>query len=84
MTISKKYIIKSVGSFSMVIDISNTDSVIKLNQTASVILNCIKDGLSADDIAKTLCEEYDITEEKAREDVEKTISELIKLGVIED
>ncbi len=84
MTISKKYIIKSVGNFSMIIDIANTDSVIKLNQTASLILNCVRDGLNADDITKALCKEYDIEEEKANADVDKTISELIKLGVIEN
>ncbi len=68
----------------MIIDIANTEKVIKLNQTASKILNYVKEGLEASDIAKKLADEYDITKDAALADVEKTISELAQLGVIED
>lgn len=83
MTINKKFIIKNVGNFSMVIDTSKPDSVIKFNSTAAEILGYITDGKTADEIAKELMSEYDIAPDKAAADVESTIVQLKELGIVE-
>lgn len=83
MTVNKKFIVKNVGNFSMVIDTSNPDSVIKLNSTAAEILDCIANGKTEDEIAKELMSEYDITSDKAVADVESTVIRLKELGIVE-
>ena len=54
--------------------------MVKLNDTAAMIFELLKKGLSAEEIAKKLEKDYDISLEKAVSDVENTIEAFKKAG----
>ncbi len=54
-----------------------------LNDTGALIFSELKDGKTVDEAAETLCREYDVTLDKARADIEKTIASLKEAGVVD-
>ena len=53
-----------------------------LNDTGALIFSELKDGKTVDETAEVLCREYDVTSDKAKADIEKTIASLKEAGVI--
>lgn len=53
-----------------------------LNDTGALIFSELKSGRTIEETAVTLTHEYDVTPEKAKSDVEKTIASLKEAGVI--
>ena len=53
-----------------------------LNDTGALIFSELKSGRTIEETAVTLTREYDVTPEKAKSDVEKTIASLKEAGVI--
>ncbi len=47
--------------------------MIKLNGTGAFITNCLKEETNVLDVVKALRKEYDVSEEKARRDVERLV-----------
>lgn len=54
-----------------------------LNDTASVIWEAMVAGRPVDDIASGLVESFDVSPDRAREDVAETVALLVKEGVLE-
>lgn len=52
------------------------------NDTGALIFSELKNGRTIEETAETLTREYDVTPEKAKSDVEKTIASLKEAGVI--
>ena len=58
--------------------------MISLNSTALQIWNGIERGLSEQEICDELCEKYEVSREKAADDVKKILDTLMAHGVIEN
>ncbi|MBU7014532.1 MAG: HPr-rel-A system PqqD family peptide chaperone [Theionarchaea archaeon] len=54
----------------------------KLNETGALIVDCLMQGASMEDIKSKIMEEYDIDSEKAEESLNKYIEVLKKEGII--
>lgn len=59
------------------------NAILKLNETASVIWDYVCDGLSQDEIASKLIQEYDVSYEKAFEDVKKVFDTMKEMECFE-
>lgn len=55
---------------------------IMMNDTGALIFSELKSGKSVEETAEALTREYDVTLDKAKSDVEKTIASLKEAGVI--
>lgn len=56
--------------------------MIKLNGTGKLVWQGLADGLSAEEIARRLTEEYSVDAEKALSDVEAMIGQMEKAGFL--
>lgn len=59
------------------------DAILKLNETASVIWDNVCDGLSQDEIARIMMQEYAVSYEKALEDVKKVFDTMKEMECFE-
>ena len=60
------------------------DCLVHLNETAVYVYKKLQEGYKAEEIAKMMTDEYDVTEEKALEDVKNFIMELKQRGLIDE
>lgn len=56
--------------------------MIKLNETGAFITECLKEETTVSEIVKSICEKYDVTEEKALYDVEKIVKTYRDMGLL--
>ena len=68
-------LIDSSGSFS---------GIVKLNGTAMAIWQGLEEGLDKDAIAQKMCQEYEVSMDKALADISKFMDELKSEGFLED
>lgn len=59
------------------------NGMITLNETGAFIFKAIGQGLTREDIAKKLCEEYEVSPEQAMSDIQRFIEQMRGAGVIE-
>lgn len=62
----------------------NFNSIISLNEMGQIIWNMLEKETTSEEILSAILAEYDVTEEKAREDIDKFIAQLRETGCIED
>ena len=58
------------------------DRIHQLNATAGLIWSKLEQGDSEADIAQTLCNEFDVSAEQARADVEATLRQFREQGLL--
>ena len=58
------------------------DMLHTLNETGSFIWTCVDGAKTLKDILGLLCTEYDITEERAEEDIRAFVEELQQKGIV--
>lgn len=76
--IGAKYLVVTTG------ELSKTNNImIELNETSSLIWDCVADDMSENDIAQKLVDEYGIDFEKAVKDVRGIINQMIESKVFE-
>ena len=76
--IGEKYLVVTTGELS-----KKNNIMIELNETSSIIWDCINDGLDIDGIAKKLSDDFSIPFEKAKADTEKLIESMTDTGIFE-
>ncbi len=59
------------------------DSIYSLNEAAGFIWRCAVEGLSEEEIAARLAEEYDVEAGTARGDTARTLDELVGMNALE-
>ena len=85
MKLKDEFVLKNILDTDILLDTSGSfDGVIKLNKTMSVICQGLKDGLDDEIIAKNICDTFDVSFEKALEDIKTAVSELKGQGLIDD
>ncbi len=62
----------------------NDDKLVSLNLSASLIFEWILNNLSESEMIERYIQIYNISKEKAKEDIESVINELKKEGILED
>ncbi|TWI68190.1 coenzyme PQQ synthesis protein D (PqqD) [Desulfobotulus alkaliphilus] len=61
---------------------SMEDELYTLNETGHIIWEGLAPGRRVVDLAKSLAEEYDASEEEIRQDIQGILTELLKLNMI--
>ena len=61
----------------------NVEKILKLNKTASEILDMVHSGMSEQETAEAMAKKYTIGWEKAASDVQKVLTQLAKQGILE-
>ncbi|MCR5149666.1 MAG: PqqD family protein [Clostridiales bacterium] len=57
--------------------------MVKLNETALFITEKLQNGARREEICECLCNEYDVTHERAMASVDYTVAQLSKAGIIQ-
>lgn len=86
MKIKDGFVIRKVADCFVVMNLGqelNLGGMITLNETGALIWNGVAEGLSASDIAKRITDEYEVSEEKALEDVKTFICKMKEAEVFE-
>ena len=58
--------------------------MVRSNKTAGFIVECLKSGVSKEDIITKMLEKYDASRELIEKDVEKILAQLRSIGAIDD
>ena len=87
MQIKKGFVVREVGGETVVVPVGKMSKefhgMINLNATGAFLWRFFTDEHSVDEGVNALCGEYDVTEEKAREDVQKFVDILLRNGFAE-
>ena len=57
--------------------------IVKLNDTAALVWRCLEKGLDCDAVVAHMVETYDVSEQKAAEDVDGLCVKLTAAGIVE-
>lgn len=89
MKIKKGYILRTVCGENVIVgeglDAINFGRMLSLNETAAFLWKKAMEcgDFTADSLAAALCQEYDVDQAQALNDVKETLDNWTKLGVIE-
>ncbi|MBR5272945.1 MAG: PqqD family protein [Clostridia bacterium] len=87
MKIKDGYLIREIAGAYVVVpageQVVEFNGLMTLNETAAFIWNIFVDGADEDAVVAKMLDEYDVDEEKAREDVKKVIELLKSYNVFE-
>ena len=87
MKIKEGFILREVADSYLVVAVGDAvktfNGIINLNQTGAFMWKCIQKGYSEQQLVNALLDEYDVTEELARNDANEFISKLVNAGLIE-
>ena len=86
MKIKNIYELKKVVNQYLVIRVEDAlvlDNMITINEIGKYIFDFLKEEHSEDEVVSYILSNYEVTEEKAREDVHEFIEKLIQKGIVE-
>ncbi len=88
MKINGKFIMREIAGETILVPVGETSirlsGVISLNEAAIVIWKGLENGKDREAIVKDILEEYDVSEETARADLEEFLAILEKNQLLED
>lgn len=90
MRINKGFVLRNVYGQSVIVgeglEAANFGKMIPLNESATVIWEQAEalGDFNVEQLATRLCEEYEVTMEKARQDVAKILNEWQNIGIISE
>lgn len=86
MKLKKEFLVFDVGKESMLVPTGAAKFVglVRGNQIFGVILELLKKETTEKKIVAAICEEYDGPKEVIEEDVKKAVSELRRIGALEE
>ena len=65
------------------VDTKRFSGMVKSNETAAFIINCLKEETDADSIVEKMLQEYDAPREVIASDVQKVIDKLQEIGALD-
>ena len=86
MKIKNIYELKKVVNQYLVIRVEDAlvlDNMITINEIGKDIFDFLKEEHSEDEVVSYILSNYEVTEEKAREDVHEFIEKIIQKGIVE-
>lgn len=86
MKLKQCFIISNTGDETVIVSTGENDfsGVIRLNETAGFIANCLQNDITKEEMIAKILKEYEITQDKAKSAVEKVLSALNQVGAIEE
>lgn len=60
------------------------NGVMRSNQTAGFIVECLKSEVTKEDIVNKMFEKYDASREQIEQDVDRVLEQLYSIGAIDD
>ena len=86
MKLKQEFVLRSIAGENVLIPVTGLDNkfdgLISLNESGVVIWKALESGCDEDAIVNALLEEYEVTEEKARQDVQNLLNQLRVLGIL--
>lgn len=81
-----KYVLREIAGESILVSVGDGVAdfcgIVKLNASAKVIWNTLRNGAGKEELVQALVDAFSISEEKAKEDVEKSLELLIQREMI--
>lgn len=86
MKIKEGYLLKEVAGNHVVIPVGNVsfNGMLNLNETGVLIWKKLENGCEESDLVAAFLAEYDVTEERAKEDISIFVEKLRKAGILYD
>ena len=87
MKIKKGFVVRSIAGESVVVALGEAsrsfNGIIKLNETGRFLWDLLAEGASSEELHARMMEEYDVSSDIAKADIEKFVSSLRGAGIIE-
>lgn len=81
-----RYVLREIAGESILVSVGDGVAdfcgIVKLNASAKVIWNTLQSGAGKEELVQALVDAFSISEEKAKEDVEKSLELLIQREMI--
>ena len=86
MKLKDGFITHESGGEHITVTAGNTafNGLIRSNQTAGFIIDCLKESVTKEMIVEKLLEKYDASKEQIEADVDKVLTTLRQIGAIDD
>lgn len=87
MKIKSDFILREVAGFFLVVPLgakASFQGMMRLNGTGKLLWERLKDGADETALTSALCDAYEVDEATAKADVSEFLSNLSKIGVLED
>lgn len=86
MRIKKDFILREIAGDYIIIPTGTTalefNGLITVNEVGVALWEMLQEEVTLDDLVKGILDEYDVSEEIAREDIQEFLEELIKGGIL--
>ena len=85
MKLNPDYLKHTVDGMVLVVPTAKADfrGLVKGNKTVGVILDCLEQDMTEEQIVDVLCEKFDGDRDVIRADVEDTVEQLRKIGAVD-
>ena len=85
MKIKDGYLLSEVAGNHVVVPVGNVrfNGMLNLNETGVLIWKKLEEGCEESDLVASFLEEYDVSEERAREDIAIFVNKLKEAGIID-
>lgn len=87
MKIKEDFILRKVADTYVVVPVNNMtldfNGIINLNETGAFLFGILQNGAAKEELLKKMLEEYDVSEEKASEDIDKFIQKIKEADLFE-
>lgn len=86
MKLKEGYLLKEVAGNHLLVPVGNVsfNSMITLNTTGVLICKMLMEGTTKEAILRAFLEEYEVSEEKARADIEAFLETIKKAGILDE
>lgn len=86
MKIKEGYLLKEVAGSHLIVPVGNVsfNSMITLNETGLLICKKLMEGTTKEEILSAFLSEYEVSEEKAKADIDAFLNTLLKAGLLDE
>ena len=86
MKIKEGYLLKEVAGNHLIVPVGNIsfNSMITLNETGVLICKMLIEGTTKEEILRAFLAEYEVSEEKAKADIDSFLQTLNKAGLLDE
>lgn len=87
MKIEKEFILREIAGDYVIVPVGEAavqfNGMISVNETGAVLWKCLQKETDTDGMVQALTEEYDVSEETARRDVDEFVALLRQQGILD-
>lgn len=85
MKLSNKFVLREIAGDFMLVPVGQTQlqGMLLLNPLSMLIYRLLQNGEEPEEILHRIVAEYDVEQAQARDDLQKTLAQMLELGIIE-